>query len=91
MEGFYNEYFFNEHLVFALLGLCLLTFVCFPQEPPYFTAEPQSVILAEVEKDVDILCQAMGECTKLFQPGLLACGCPVWKKSSYINLNLCKL
>ncbi|XP_032930055.1 protein sidekick-1 [Catharus ustulatus] len=29
-------------------------------EPPYFTAEPPSVILAEVEKDVDILCQAMG-------------------------------
>ncbi|XP_031981547.1 protein sidekick-1 isoform X2 [Corvus moneduloides] len=29
-------------------------------EPPYFTAEPQNVILAEVEKDVDILCQAMG-------------------------------
>ncbi|KAM7038622.1 protein sidekick-1 [Acridotheres tristis] len=29
-------------------------------EPPYFTAEPQRVILAEVEKDVDILCQAMG-------------------------------
>uniref|UniRef100_A0A663F5Z6 Sidekick cell adhesion molecule 1 n=1 Tax=Aquila chrysaetos chrysaetos TaxID=223781 RepID=A0A663F5Z6_AQUCH len=29
-------------------------------EPPYFTAEPESVILAEVEKDVDILCQAMG-------------------------------
>ncbi|PKK23317.1 sidekick cell adhesion molecule 1 [Columba livia] len=29
-------------------------------EPPYFTAEPERVILAEVEKDVDILCQAMG-------------------------------
>uniref|UniRef100_A0A8C6IZJ8 Uncharacterized protein n=1 Tax=Melopsittacus undulatus TaxID=13146 RepID=A0A8C6IZJ8_MELUD len=29
-------------------------------EPPYFTAEPESVILAEAEKDVDILCQAMG-------------------------------
>ncbi|KAM4892049.1 protein sidekick-1 [Sylvia borin] len=29
-------------------------------EPPYFTAQPQNVILAEVEKDVDILCQAMG-------------------------------
>ncbi|XP_069726618.1 protein sidekick-1 isoform X1 [Phaenicophaeus curvirostris] len=29
-------------------------------EPPYFTAEPESVILAEMEKDVDILCQAMG-------------------------------
>ncbi|XP_005054485.1 PREDICTED: protein sidekick-1 [Ficedula albicollis] len=29
-------------------------------EPPYFTAEPPNVILAEVEKDVDILCQAMG-------------------------------
>ncbi|XP_064009715.1 protein sidekick-1 isoform X2 [Pogoniulus pusillus] len=29
-------------------------------EPPYFTAEPDSMILAEVEKDVDILCQAMG-------------------------------
>ncbi|XP_062359287.1 protein sidekick-1 [Cinclus cinclus] len=29
-------------------------------EPPYFTAEPQNMILAEVEKDVDILCQAMG-------------------------------
>ncbi|KAK4813575.1 hypothetical protein QYF61_011804 [Mycteria americana] len=29
-------------------------------EPPYFTAEPEGVILAEAEKDVDILCQAMG-------------------------------
>ncbi|XP_014466304.3 protein sidekick-1 isoform X2 [Alligator mississippiensis] len=29
-------------------------------EPPYFTAEPESRILAEVEKTVDILCQAMG-------------------------------
>lgn len=29
-------------------------------EPPYFTVEPEGVILAEVEKDVDILCQAMG-------------------------------
>uniref|UniRef100_A0A8B9F1V7 Sidekick cell adhesion molecule 1 n=1 Tax=Amazona collaria TaxID=241587 RepID=A0A8B9F1V7_9PSIT len=29
-------------------------------EPPYFTAEPNSIILAEAEKDVDILCQAMG-------------------------------
>uniref|UniRef100_A0A8B9SEL6 Sidekick cell adhesion molecule 1 n=1 Tax=Apteryx owenii TaxID=8824 RepID=A0A8B9SEL6_APTOW len=29
-------------------------------EPPYFTAEPESRILAEAEKDVDILCQAMG-------------------------------
>ncbi|XP_015282694.1 PREDICTED: protein sidekick-1 [Gekko japonicus] len=29
-------------------------------EPPYFTAEPESRIVAEVEKTVDILCQAMG-------------------------------
>ncbi|XP_053132291.1 protein sidekick-1 isoform X2 [Hemicordylus capensis] len=29
-------------------------------EPPYFTAEPESQILAEVEKTVCILCQAMG-------------------------------
>uniref|UniRef100_A0A8C6YM20 Sidekick cell adhesion molecule 1 n=2 Tax=Nothoprocta perdicaria TaxID=30464 RepID=A0A8C6YM20_NOTPE len=29
-------------------------------EPPYFTAEPERRILAEAEKDVDILCQAMG-------------------------------
>ncbi|XP_027730561.1 protein sidekick-1 isoform X1 [Vombatus ursinus] len=29
-------------------------------EPPYFTAEPESRILAQVEKTVDILCQAMG-------------------------------
>ncbi|EMP30597.1 Protein sidekick-1 [Chelonia mydas] len=28
-------------------------------EPPYFTAEPESRILAEVEKTVDLLCQAM--------------------------------
>lgn len=56
------NFFFNEHLFLTLLWLCLLTFVCFPQEPPYFTAEPPNVILAEVEKDVDILCQAMGEC-----------------------------
>lgn len=73
----------------AWFSLCLLTFVSFPQEPPYFTAEPQNVILAEVEKDVDILCQAMGECTKLFQPGLMACVCPLWKKSSYTN-HLCE-
>uniref|UniRef100_A0A8C8SF52 Sidekick cell adhesion molecule 1 n=1 Tax=Pelusios castaneus TaxID=367368 RepID=A0A8C8SF52_9SAUR len=29
-------------------------------EPPYFTAEPGNRILAEVEKTVDLLCQAMG-------------------------------
>ncbi|KAK2492530.1 hypothetical protein MC885_003332 [Smutsia gigantea] len=29
-------------------------------EPPYFTAEPESRILAEVEENVDIVCQAMG-------------------------------
>nr|XP_006112957.1 protein sidekick-1 isoform X1 [Pelodiscus sinensis]XP_006112958.1 protein sidekick-1 isoform X1 [Pelodiscus sinensis]XP_025034766.1 protein sidekick-1 isoform X1 [Pelodiscus sinensis]XP_025034772.1 protein sidekick-1 isoform X1 [Pelodiscus sinensis]XP_025034774.1 protein sidekick-1 isoform X1 [Pelodiscus sinensis]XP_025034776.1 protein sidekick-1 isoform X1 [Pelodiscus sinensis] len=29
-------------------------------EPPYFTAEPETRILAEVEKTVDLLCQAMG-------------------------------
>lgn len=84
--------FLNQHLFFVLLWLCLLTFVCFPhpQEPPYFTAEPQDVILAEVEKDVDILCQAMGESAKVFQPGLMACACPVLKTSSRTN-HLCKL
>lgn len=52
-------------------AVALFTFVCFPcsKEPPYFTAEPESVILAEVEKDVDILCQAMGECADLFKLG----------------------
>ncbi|XP_048349553.1 protein sidekick-1 isoform X2 [Sphaerodactylus townsendi] len=29
-------------------------------EPPYFTAEPESRIVAEVEKTVEILCQVMG-------------------------------
>ncbi|CAI9173366.1 unnamed protein product [Rangifer tarandus platyrhynchus] len=29
-------------------------------EPPYFTAEPESRILAEVEENVDIVCEAMG-------------------------------
>ncbi|XP_058141692.1 protein sidekick-1 isoform X1 [Dasypus novemcinctus] len=29
-------------------------------EPPYFTAEPESRILAEVEETVDIVCRAMG-------------------------------
>ncbi|XP_047569359.1 protein sidekick-1 isoform X2 [Lutra lutra] len=29
-------------------------------EPPYFTAEPESRILAEVEDTVDIVCRAMG-------------------------------
>ncbi|XP_048186046.1 protein sidekick-1 isoform X1 [Perognathus longimembris pacificus] len=29
-------------------------------EPPYFTAEPESRILVEVEETVDIACQAMG-------------------------------
>uniref|UniRef100_A0A452IWN8 Uncharacterized protein n=1 Tax=Gopherus agassizii TaxID=38772 RepID=A0A452IWN8_9SAUR len=29
-------------------------------EPPYFTAEPECRILAEVEKTVDLLCQAIG-------------------------------
>ncbi|XP_006859935.1 PREDICTED: protein sidekick-1-like [Chrysochloris asiatica] len=29
-------------------------------EPPYFTAEPESRILAEVEESVDIVCRAMG-------------------------------
>ncbi|XP_028913332.1 protein sidekick-1 isoform X2 [Ornithorhynchus anatinus] len=29
-------------------------------EPPYFTAEPMSRILTEVDKTVDLLCQAMG-------------------------------
>uniref|UniRef100_A0A8C2RX60 Sidekick cell adhesion molecule 1 n=1 Tax=Capra hircus TaxID=9925 RepID=A0A8C2RX60_CAPHI len=29
-------------------------------EPPYFTVEPESRILAEVEENVDIVCEAMG-------------------------------
>ncbi|XDA89419.1 hypothetical protein R6Z07_019375 [Ovis aries] len=29
-------------------------------EPPYFTVEPKSRILAEVEENVDIVCEAMG-------------------------------
>lgn len=50
------------HFAVALL----IYFISFPcsKEPPYFTAEPDSMILAEVEKDVDILCQAMGESPK---------------------------
>lgn len=31
------------------------------KEPPYFTAEPESRILGEVEETVDIPCRAMGE------------------------------
>ena len=31
------------------------------KEPPYFTAEPECRILAEVEENVDIVCEAMGE------------------------------
>lgn len=31
------------------------------KEPPYFTVEPESRIFAEVEENVDIVCQAMGE------------------------------
>lgn len=56
-------------LFFTLLWVSLLTFVCFlcSEEPPYFTAEPEGVILAEVEKDVDILCQAMGECAQVLE------------------------
>lgn len=34
----------------------------FFKEPPYFTAEPESRILVEVEETVDIVCRAMGEC-----------------------------
>lgn len=37
-------------------------FVCLFKEPPYFTAEPESRILAEVEETVDVVCRAMGEC-----------------------------
>ena len=32
------------------------------EEPPYFTAEPESRISVEVEASVDIACGAMGEC-----------------------------
>lgn len=35
---------------------------CLFKEPPYFTAEPESRILAEVEETVDVVCRAMGEC-----------------------------
>lgn len=31
------------------------------KEPPYFTAEPESRILVEVEETVDLACGAMGE------------------------------
>lgn len=62
---------FNQYLFFILLWVSLFTSLCFLcfEEPPYFTAEPESVILAEVEKDVDILCQAMGECTEVLYLG----------------------
>ncbi|KAB0403468.1 hypothetical protein E2I00_001920, partial [Balaenoptera physalus] len=32
------------------------------EKPPYFTEEPESRILVEVEETVDIVCGAMGEC-----------------------------
>lgn len=59
----------NTYFSFCRGFLCLLLFVFCFEEPPYFTAEPESVILAEVEKDVDILCQAMGECAEVLYLG----------------------
>lgn len=44
----------------AHLYLGALLFSLF-KEPPYFTAEPESRILGEVEETVDIPCRAMGE------------------------------
>lgn len=44
----------------ALLYLGAIFFSLF-KEPPYFTAEPESRILGEVEETVDIPCRAMGE------------------------------
>lgn len=41
-----------------LLRACFLFLF---KEPPYFTAEPESRILGEVEESVDIPCRAMGE------------------------------
>jgi len=61
---------FNIYFLFCCGFVCLFFFLSPPsKEPPYFTAEPESMILAEVEKDVDILCQAMGECADLFKLG----------------------
>lgn len=74
----------NQHLFFHF---AVALFVSFPpsKEPPYFTAEPERVILAEVEKDVDILCQAMGECADVFNLGWEVCLYPALQKASQID------
>lgn len=45
----------------ALLLIFLLLAVFFPPEPPQFIKEPEKHITAEMEKVVDIPCQARGE------------------------------
>lgn len=47
----------SDHSTPLLRGHFLFLF----EEPPYFTAEPESRILGEVEESVDIPCRAMGE------------------------------
>lgn len=48
----------SETHLFCLRAIFVFLF----KEPPYFTAEPESRILVEVEETVDIVCRAMGEC-----------------------------
>uniref|UniRef100_A0A4W2C8V6 Uncharacterized protein n=1 Tax=Bos indicus x Bos taurus TaxID=30522 RepID=A0A4W2C8V6_BOBOX len=43
-----------------LFGLGAVSVFFLFKEPPYFIAEPKSRILAEVEENVDIVCEAMG-------------------------------
>uniref|UniRef100_A0A8B9YIP7 Sidekick cell adhesion molecule 1 n=1 Tax=Bos mutus grunniens TaxID=30521 RepID=A0A8B9YIP7_BOSMU len=43
-----------------LFGLGAVSVFFLFKEPPYFTVEPKSRILAEVEENVDIVCEAMG-------------------------------
>uniref|UniRef100_A0A8C2RZL3 Sidekick cell adhesion molecule 1 n=1 Tax=Capra hircus TaxID=9925 RepID=A0A8C2RZL3_CAPHI len=43
-----------------LFGLGAVSVFFLFKEPPYFTVEPESRILAEVEENVDIVCEAMG-------------------------------
>lgn len=66
--GFWN-------ILLLLRGYCLL--VCFLfKEPPYFTAEPESRILVEVEETVDIMCRAMGKWEQQLDWSL------VWRKDN---------
>uniref|UniRef100_A0A8C2DYE7 Sidekick cell adhesion molecule 1a n=1 Tax=Cyprinus carpio TaxID=7962 RepID=A0A8C2DYE7_CYPCA len=56
---------------------CVLKLACLLfAEAPYFTAEPRRKMMGEVEKSMDIQCQARGEClTYIEVTGLCLCVC----------------